>query len=74
MLVFQDLLQYCQDVYPGFPGDFRVRRKPQETQIVARANVFNVPVSASLVWGQLGNVTIATLNIERSSRLICNIL
>ena len=70
----QDLLHYCQDVYPGFPGDFRVRRKPRGTQIISRANMFNVPVSASLVSGQLGNVTIATLHIEQSSRLICNIL
>ena len=74
VLVFQDLLHYCQDVYPGFPGRFRVRRKPRETQIIARAHIFNVSVHASLLSGQLGNVTVATLHIEQSPRLICNIL
>ena len=40
--MFEDLLHYCQDVYPGFPGRVRVRRKPRETQIVTRAHMFNV--------------------------------
>ncbi len=74
MLLLQDLLHYCQDVYPGFTGHFLVRRKPPETQIIAGANMFSVPVSASRGTGQLGNVTIATLHIEQSSQLICNIL
>ena len=74
VLVFQDLLHYCQDVYPGFPGRFRVRRKPRDTQIIARAHIFNVSVHASLLSGQLGNVTVATLHIEQSPRLIYNIL
>ena len=72
--MFPDLLHYCPDVYPGFPGRVRVRRKARETQIIARAHIFNVSVSASLLSGQLGNVTISTLHIEQSSRLVCNIL
>ena len=72
--MFRDVLRYCQDVYPGFPGHFRARRKLRETQIVARAHIFNVSVSASLLSGQLGNVTLATLNIEQSSSLTGNTL
>ena len=68
--MFQDLLHYCQDVYPRFPGDFRVRRQARETQITARAQMFHVSVSASLLSGQLGNSTIAILHIEQFSRLM----